>query len=118
MGSMVNPFFVPEALTRIGFGCTIWLFREAFNNFVNQMTHIEPQFKPLFDPKFTPTIIEDIFIGSKMLLFQVFVKGRRDDFMAHPEEALHWGSEVFPSENDFQMMAKSYLRSRFFYKID
>ena len=55
--------------------------------------------------------------GFKMLLFQVFVKGRRDDFMAHPEEALHWGSEVFPSENDFQMMAKSYLRSGFFYKI-
>ena len=50
--------------------------------------------------------------------FQVFVKGRRDDFMAHPEEALHWGSEVFPSEKDFQMMAKSYLRSGFFYKID
>ena len=57
--------------------------------------------------------------GFKMLLFfQVFVKGRRDDFMAHPEEALHWGSEVFPSENDFQMMAKSYLRSGFFYRID
>ena len=55
--------------------------------------------------------------GFKMLLFQVFVKGRRDDFMAHPEEALHWGSEVFPSENDFQIMAKSYLRSGFFYKI-
>ena len=50
--------------------------------------------------------------------FQVFVKGRRDDFMAHPEEALHWGSEVFPSEKDFQMMAKSYLRSGFSYKID
>ena len=47
----------------------------------------------------------------KCSFFQVFVKGRRDDFMAHPEEALHWGSEVFPSENDFQMMAKSYLRS-------
>ena len=31
------------------------------------------------------------------------------DFMAHPEEALHWGSEVFPSESDFQIMAKSYL---------
>ena len=58
--------------------------------------------------------------GSKKFFtfFQVFVKGRRDDFMAHPEEALHWGSEVFPSEKDFQMMAKSYLRSGFFYKID
>ena len=41
--------------------------------------------------------------------FEVFVKGRRMDFMAHPEEALHWGSQVFPSEQDFLMMAKSYL---------
>ena len=31
------------------------------------------------------------------------------DFLAHPEEALHWGSEVFPSEADFQLMVKSYL---------
>ena len=40
---------------------------------------------------------------------QVFVKGRRADFMAHPEEALHWGSQVFPSEQDFQLMTRSYL---------
>ena len=42
---------------------------------------------------------------------QVFVKGRRMDFMSHPEEALHWGSEVFPSESDFQMMAQRCVKS-------
>ena len=31
------------------------------------------------------------------------------DFMAHPEEALHWGSEVFPSKSDFEAMVRSYL---------
>jgi len=40
----------------------------------------------------------------------VFVKGRRMDFMEHPEEALHWSNQVFPSTNDFQMMVKSYLQ--------
>jgi len=56
------------------------------------------------------------FHAGKEVVFQatlenlpIFVKGRRMDFMSHPEEALHWGSEVFPSENDFQMMVQSYL---------
>lgn len=31
------------------------------------------------------------------------------DYMAHPEEALHWGSQVFPSKSDFDMMVRSYL---------
>lgn len=31
------------------------------------------------------------------------------DFMAHPEEALHWSSQVFPAENDFYTMATSYV---------
>ena len=31
------------------------------------------------------------------------------DFMAHPEEALHWGSAVFPSKSDFEAMVRSYL---------
>ena len=43
--------------------------------------------------------------------FQVFVKGRRLDFMSHPEEALHWSNHVFPSPNDFQLMVLSYLRN-------
>jgi len=41
----------------------------------------------------------------------VFVKGRRLDFMSHPEEALHWSNHVFPSPNDFQLMVLSYLRN-------
>ena len=31
------------------------------------------------------------------------------DFMAHPEEALHWGSQVFPSKSEFEAMVRSYL---------
>ena len=54
---------------------------------------------------------------SKILILQVFVKGRRKDFMAHPEEALHWGSEVFPSESDFQLMVKSYLKNNMGIKL-
>ena len=37
--------------------------------------------------------------------------------MAHPEEALHWGSEVFPSESDFQMMVLSYLSNNMGVKL-
>ena len=69
---------------------------------------------------YLPGEVANIFFCSEISLNfflishpQVFVKGRRIDFMEHPEEALHWSNQVFPSTNDFQMMVKVGVNSNF-----
>lgn len=53
---------------------------------------------------------------------QVYVKGRHFDFLAHPEELLHWQdhnrNEVFPSKSDFEAMTRAYLWNNMGLKLE